>query len=580
MLPDTNQSNPAFLIVEFGLAAFTMASAFAWPRLGSVFFSRVERLFARLASRKGMSVVVTGLSAILLRLALLPFYGVPLPFVPDDFSFLLAAETFAHGHLTNPTPAMWTHFESIHITMLPTYQSMYFPGQGLLLALGIVLFGHPWIGLLLVDGLMCGMLTWMLQAWLPPRWALLGGFIAVIRIGLFSFWINTYHTGALLAALGGALILGSLPRLTKTSRFRYGMLMGAGISILVLTRPYEGLLLCLPVSVVLGGWVWKGKNRPSALVLARRAAPPIVLILAAIAWLGFYDLKAFGKATTLPYTADRAQYAIAPYYFWQSPRAEPIYRHAVMKDFYETNEMGYFNKVHSWKKFLPATLEKALWAVLFYGGFTLLPPLLMVRRVFLDRRIRLLVICVCVLAAGLVIEIYFLTYYLAPFVGAFFAIGLQSMRHLRLWKPEGKPVGLAMVRLAVFSCVALAGMRLFAQPLGLAQSAWPSSNWNFTWIGPEHFGTERAGFEKALEQIPGGQLVIVRYGSEHNPLDEWVYNSPDIDHSKVIWAREMDSANNLELMRYYHDRKVWLVEPDAIPARLTPYPGSELQAGN
>jgi hypothetical protein len=51
-------------------------------------------------------------------------------FLPDDFSFLLAGDTFAHGRLTNPTPAMWTHFETIHITMQPTYQSMYFPGRG------------------------------------------------------------------------------------------------------------------------------------------------------------------------------------------------------------------------------------------------------------------------------------------------------------------------------------------------------------------------------------------------------------------------------------------------------------------
>jgi hypothetical protein len=68
---------------------------------------------------------------------------------PDDFSFLLAADTFAHGRLANPTPAMWTHFESIHITMQPTYMSMYFPAQGLLLAAGKVLFGNPWFGILL-----------------------------------------------------------------------------------------------------------------------------------------------------------------------------------------------------------------------------------------------------------------------------------------------------------------------------------------------------------------------------------------------------------------------------------------------
>ncbi len=58
-------------------------------------------------------------------------------------------------------------------------------------------------------------------------------------------------------------------------------------------------------------------------------------------------------------------------------------------------------------------------------------------------------------------------------------------------------------------------------------------------------------------------------------LDEWVYNAADIDHSKIIWAREMDAANNLALIRYYHDRKIWLVEPDATPVRVVPYPAPE-----
>jgi hypothetical protein len=54
-------------------------------------------------------------------------------------------------------------------------------------------------------------------------------------------------------------------------------------------------------------------------------------------------------------------------------------------------------------------------------------------------------------------------------------------------------------------------------------------------------------------------------------MDEWVYNAADIDGSKVIWAREMESANDLELIRYYKDRRVWLVQPDKQPAELSPY---------
>ena len=267
LLPSVNKPNSGLTLLELSFTAFAIVVSFGWPAIGDGVFARIERTFARLARKKMLSALSVGLSVVVLRLAFLPIYSIPLPFVPDDFSFLLAADTFLHGRLANPTPAMWVHFESIHITMQPTYQSMYFPGEGLLLAAGKMIFGHPWFGLLVMAGLMCAALCWMLQAWLPANWALLGGCIAVIRLGLFSDWINTFHTGGSLAALSGALILGSLPRLIKTARFRYGLLLSIGVAIVAITRPYEGLLLCLPVAFALGKWLVKGENRPKASVL-------------------------------------------------------------------------------------------------------------------------------------------------------------------------------------------------------------------------------------------------------------------------------------------------------------------------
>jgi hypothetical protein len=573
--PNASTPNQALLEIECGLTAIAFVSAFAWPGLAAPIFSRIERVFALLAKRKGVAVAVVGCSVILLRLAILPLYPIPIPFVPDDFSFLLAADTFAHGRLANPTPAMWMHFESIHITMKPTYQSMYFPGQGLILAAGQVLCGQPWIGLLITSALMCAVLVWMLQAWLPAKWALLGGAIAVLRIGVFSYWINTYHAGGLLAALGGALVLGSMPRLKKSARLRDSVLMGIGLASLVLSRPYEGLLLALPVGFVLARWLVKGKNRPSRAAALRLALVPIAFGLAAVAWLGYYDYRAFGNPLTPPYTVDRAQYAIAPYYIWQNQRPEPHYRFAEMRNFYHKGELDYFKGIHSVKGFIPYTLAKIGFMFLFYAGFMFFAPLIMLRRVFLDRRIRFLLVCVFILAAGMGIEIYLLPHYVAPFTAAFYAIGLQAMRHLRQWKPEGRLAGLAATRLLITACVFLVGLRILAQPLHLAPPSWPPSNWNFTWYGPEHDGVERAQIESQLEQLPGKQLVIVKYWPGHYPFDEWVYNEASIDSAKVLWAREMSATDNAELIRYYKGRTVWLVEPDAIPARITPYPAVE-----
>jgi hypothetical protein len=55
------------------------------------------------------------------------------------------------------------------------------------------------------------------------RLGLLGGVLAVLRIGLFSYWINTYSGGGSVAALGIALVLGALPRFIRTARLRYSL---------------------------------------------------------------------------------------------------------------------------------------------------------------------------------------------------------------------------------------------------------------------------------------------------------------------------------------------------------------------
>src|SRR5438067_10617424 len=234
------------ILIEFILTALSILIAFIFPNLGARWFEPLERGFIQLARRRGLAVIVVGITALVVRAALIPVEPIPQPGIHDEFAYLLAADTFAHGRLTNPTHPMWVHFETIHVNQRPTYCSKYYPAQGLILAIGQAFFGHPFWGVWLSVGLMCAAICWALQGWLPPSWALLGGLLAVIRLGTFSYWANGYW-GGVVPAVAGALVLGSLPRIKRDQRIRDAFLFGLGTALMLGTRPYESLFLLFPV---------------------------------------------------------------------------------------------------------------------------------------------------------------------------------------------------------------------------------------------------------------------------------------------------------------------------------------------
>src|ERR1051326_25975 len=172
-----------FLEIELCLTLVGVAIAFIHPHIAERGFARLEGQMGILARRRFLSICLVGLLSLGLRLALLPVLPIPQPGVQDEFSHLLLADTLVHGRLANPTHPMWVHFETFHENWRPTYTSMYFPGQALFLAMWQVIFGHPFWGVWLSAGLMCAAICWALQEWISPEWALLGGFLVVLRIG-------------------------------------------------------------------------------------------------------------------------------------------------------------------------------------------------------------------------------------------------------------------------------------------------------------------------------------------------------------------------------------------------------------
>src|SRR5215472_4690058 len=288
--------------------AFVLQATVA-PRWFEKTLCAISRPFERLASRKSLAIGVLFFSVIGVRLAVLPLVHVPVPGIHDEYSYLLLGDTLAHGRLTNPTHPMWMSFESFHINWFPTYCSKYPPGQGAVLALGELL-GHPWIGVVLSVGAMCAAILWMLQAWLRARWALLGGVLVALKFGVASYWMNSYWGGAV-AAAGGALVLGAMPRIIRSAKTRDAIFLGLGLTILANTRPYEGLLFSIPVA---GWFLWwlagktKSKATPQRRVISV-LTPLAVVLLMTMAFMGYYNRRLTGNPLLSPYVLNERTYA-------------------------------------------------------------------------------------------------------------------------------------------------------------------------------------------------------------------------------------------------------------------------------
>lgn len=541
----------------FTVAALLVSLALAWAFL--------ERPARRLAQRPLWCLALVAVLPIALRLALLRTHPVPTPETADDFSYLLLGDTLAHLRLANPVHPMHRFFEAMFILQEPAYGSMFPLGQGIALALGQVIFHNPWAGVALSAGALCAGIYWMLRAWVSPLWALTGGLLAVCEFGPLNQWMNSYWGGAV-AASAGCLAFGALPRLKNAWRARDAALLGAGVGVHMLTRPFETVFLVVGVllyfvPMMIRGDAWRRLERVAAIGVAA-AAPAVVLT-------GLHDRAATGSWTTLPYALSRYQYGVpAAFTFQPNPAPHRALTREQAVD-YQAQRLVHGEGVDTVRSYFSRLAER-----LRFYRFFLVSPLYLVLPVFLialrEFRFAWVLLTVAVFSMGTNIYPYFYPHYVAALTCMFVLISVVALERVSRWNKE-------IARIVVLLCgaqfVFWYGIHLSGSP-ELLEALGPYETWDYINYGDL---SGRAAINARLAREPGKQLVFVSYWPRHL-FDEWIHNGADVDSSRVVFAADLGREENDLLRKYYPDRTAWVLEPDARPPRVTRYPLLEPEA--
>jgi hypothetical protein len=545
----------------------------ALVRYRPALLEKAENSLRSFSQRTSVWLVAFPAGVIVLRLLLLHWLPIPVPIVHDEFSYLLGADTFAHARLTNPPSPMWVHYESFHINVQPTYQSMYPPAQGMALAVGQVLTHVPWVGVLLTTSLMCGAIYWMLLGWLPPTWAWLGGAFACVRFGIFSYWMNSYWGGAV-AAIGGALVLGAFPRLRRDLKMQTMFVFAIGLLILANSRPLEGLLFSIPLMIALAVFAFEEiRSRKIGWgALAKVVLPAAALLMMGAMWMLFYNWRGTGNPLEMPYQVNFQTYHISKPFLFEKPNPIPEYHHLSMRAFYVFHELpdlmiakydlGYLTR-----------LKGNVYYAFFIWPFALLigPCVYAMWR----SELRVVLFSVAFMCADLFAQVWPPhAHYAAPAVGAVFLALLFSARHFRnsqsayaIWGSRA----LVMV-MAVWMLSPIAETLRDPYQLRPTSSKPKATQVAEIKAGPMPLQIRRARIQSELEARPGKQLIIVHYPSYSDvPAQDWIYNDADIDNAHVVWARDMGYLKNKELLKFFPDRQAWFTDRGDATSSILPY---------
>jgi hypothetical protein len=337
--------------------------------------------------------------------------------------------------------------------------------------------------------------------------------------------------------------------------------MGLGIGILANSRPYEGLILCIPVAIAILWWLFSRRSPGWRITVTRVVLPVTAMVVLTVGFAGYYNWRVTGSPTLFPHSLHEQQYESVSSFIWNGQRPPMHYMNHEFDVVY--NHMTRNSYRYTWDDFERITGRKLHDFIWFFLGPILLVPFVTVPLLLANRRLRFLLFQFAFFCLGTVVVIWFHPHYAAPIVATLFVLVTQMFRYMRRWTHLGRPVGIGLARaVIIFSAAAIPyfGIQTAMYPEDVPGSGWGNSNW------------ERARIVDELDAIPGRHLVVVRYSQTHHDVrSEWVYNAADIDHSRTVWVREIPGIDIHPLLDYFKDRKVWLVVVDTLHPQIESY---------
>jgi hypothetical protein len=417
------------------------------------------------------------------------------------------------------------------------------------MALGQLLFGHPWFGVWLSAGLLAAALCWALQGWLPPGWALLGAFIG-LDLCLFSYWMNSFW-GSAVAAIGGALVTGAWVRIVRAKQLRYAWLFGIAAVIVILARPFEGLLFIVPALIALG----------MADRTARVWLPIIITDILGASWLAYDNYRVTGHPLRLPYREYYQQYeTVPPFSIIPTSTTPRTFRHFVL----ESRNRETYERARSWHVLIDRPLDWLTLLRYYYGNLIwLLPVAVFILALWRSRRTRFALILTAIIGAASLIEVWWYPHYGAPFLAALLILLVQSMRYLRQWKYHGREVGRFLVNATPVAIFVLM-IASEAEAIAMHRTTDQTQATNAQIVQKENIEQE------LLKKHPGQHVIFVSYAGLPSPHEEWIYNQAKMDAAWVIWALDLGQTENEKLRHYYAGRSFWRFKP-AESLSLRPY---------